>query len=94
MRGALLDMHAIAARSFSGQSAGPHGAEARAYLAQAGRCAGRRLKLSGLVIAESSGQSLVRRLAQERFTPEQFERRACAPARRGFRDLTTASAAV
>ncbi len=72
LRGALLDMHAIAASLFQANLKGPHGADARAYLAKRGISA-ELIETFGLGFSESSGQSLVRRLAQERFTEDQLD---------------------
>lgn len=72
LKGALLDMHEIAAQQFQAALRGPQGAEARAYLAKRGiseeMCA-----TFGLGYSESSGQALVRRLSEERFTPQEWE---------------------
>ena len=67
LRGALLDMHAIAASLFQANLKGPQGADARAYLAKRG-VSQELIDTFELGFSESSGQALVRRLAQERFT--------------------------
>jgi DNA primase len=72
LRAALFDIHAIAADLFHANLQAPHGGEARAYLERRG-INSEMIQTFELGYAESSGQSLVRRLAQERFTPEQLE---------------------
>ncbi len=72
LRGALLDIHTIAASLFQSNLRAPQGAEARAYLARRG-VTDELVETFGLGFAESSGQSLIRRLAQERFTPDQLD---------------------
>jgi DNA primase len=72
LRAGLLDMHAIAASSFQANLKGPHGAEAREYLAKRGISA-ESIETFELGFSEGSGQSLVRRLAQEHFTEEQLD---------------------
>ncbi len=71
IRGALLDMHAIAARRFQETLRGPQGAEARAYLAKRG-VSQEMIDTFELGYAEPSGQGLVRLLG-ERFSPELME---------------------
>jgi len=68
LRGALYDIHLIAANLFQASLRAPQGAEARAYLAKRGVSA-EMIETFALGYAEPSGQSLVRRLAQERFSP-------------------------
>ncbi len=72
LRGALLDMHAIAASLFQANLKGPQGADARAYLAKRG-VSQELIDTFELGFSDASGQSLVRRLAQERFTEEQLD---------------------
>src|SRR5712692_757527 len=72
LRAALFDIHAIAARLFQANLRGPQGAEARAYLARR-RVSAEGLETFELGFSESSGQALVHRLTEERFSPEQLE---------------------
>jgi DNA primase len=72
LRGALFEIHTVAARLFQSSLHGAQGTEARAYLARRGVNA-EWVETFELGFSESSGQSLVRRLAEERFTPEQIE---------------------
>ena len=72
LRAALFDIHTIAARLFQSSLRGPQGAEARAYLARRGVSA-EWIETFELGFSEPSGQTLVRRLAEERFTPELLE---------------------
>jgi DNA primase len=72
LRGALLDIHTIAASLFQSNLRAPQGAEARAYLIKRG-ITEEQIETFGLGFAESSGQSLIRRLSQERFTAEQLD---------------------
>ena len=70
LRGALLEMHEIAAELYHSNLR--NAPEARAYLNRRGVTA-ELIDTFGLGFSEASGQSLVRRLGQERFTPEQFD---------------------
>lgn len=72
LRGALLEIHAIAANLFKETLRAARGAEARAYLARRGVSA-ETIEIFELGFAEPSWEALVRRLEQERFTPEQLE---------------------
>jgi len=72
MRAALFEMHALAAELYRANLRGPQGAEARAYLARRG-VSTEMIDTFGLGYADPSGQSLVRRLAQERFAAEQLD---------------------
>ena len=72
LRGALLEIHEIAASLFQAKLRGPQGAEARAYLERRGVSA-EMIETFGLGYSDPGGQALVRRLAQERFTPEQLD---------------------
>jgi DNA primase len=72
LRAALFEIHTVAARLFQSSLQGPQGTEARAYLARRGVGA-EWIETFELGFSESSGQALVRRLAEERFTPEQIE---------------------
>jgi DNA primase len=70
LRAALLEMHEIAARLFESQlHAAP---QARAYLNTRGLTK-TEIDTFALGYSDPSGQTLVRRLAQERFTPEQLD---------------------
>jgi DNA primase len=71
-RAALHEIHVIAANLYQANLRGPQGAEARAYLARRGVSA-EMIDTFALGYAEGSGQSLVRRLAQEKFTPAELD---------------------
>ena len=71
-RGALMEMHAIAARLFQENLRGPQGAEARAYLAKRG-VSQDVVDTFELGYAEPSGQLLTRKLSERSFSPEQME---------------------
>jgi len=68
LKGALIEMHEIAAQQFQGALRGPQGVEARSYLAKRG-VNQEMLDAFGLGYSESSGQALVRKLSEGRFTP-------------------------
>src|SRR5579864_3068310 len=71
LRGALVEMHEIAASTFQANLNGPIGAEARNYLA--GRAVNsEQIAEFGLGISDPGGQQLVRKFA-ERFGPEQLD---------------------
>ncbi len=72
LRAALLEIHTIAAGMFQESLRGPQGADARAYLARRG-VSQELIETFGLGFAELSGQALVRRLGEGRFTAEQIE---------------------
>jgi DNA primase len=72
LRGALIEMHALAARLFRDNLHGTQGAEARAYLERRG-VSGERIEVFELGYAEPSGQSLLRRFSEHQFTAEQME---------------------
>ncbi len=72
LRAALLEMHRIAAEMFQSALRSPQGAEARAYLEKRG-VSQEMIETFGLGYAEPKGQALVRRLAQEPFSPEELE---------------------
>jgi len=72
LRGVLFDIHVIASNLFQASLRGPQGAEARAYLERRG-VSQELIDTFELGFSEASGQALVRRLAQERFTAEQLE---------------------
>lgn len=72
LRGALHDMHAIAAKLYRTALSGPYGADARAYLDQ--RCVSADLmEAFDLGFSDPQGQALARKLTEERFSPEQME---------------------
>ncbi|HWZ32462.1 MAG TPA: DNA primase [Bryobacteraceae bacterium] len=71
-RAALLEIHEIAANLFQSNLRGPHGADARSYLNQRA-VSPELIDTFMLGYSDSSGQSLVRRLSQERFTAEQLD---------------------
>jgi DNA primase len=71
LRGALMEMHELAASIFQANLNGPQGAEARNYLA--GRAVNpEQIAEFGLGISDPGGQQLVRKFA-ERFAPEHLE---------------------
>jgi DNA primase len=72
LRAALLDIHEIAADLFQSALRAPQGAEARAYLTKRGVIA-EMIDTFGLGYSEPGGQTLLRRLTQEKFTPEQLD---------------------
>jgi DNA primase len=72
LRGALHDMHAIAAKLYQTALSGPYGADARAYLDQRGVSADL-IEAFALGFSDPQGQALARKLAEERFSPEQME---------------------
>jgi DNA primase len=72
LRGALMDMHAIAAQVFQANLRSDQGSAARAYLARRGVSA-ESIEIFQLGYSDSSGQSLFRRLSEEHFTTEQME---------------------
>ena len=72
LRGALMEMHAIAARLFQENLRGPQGAEARAYLAKRG-VSQEVIDTFELGYAEPSGQVLTRKLSERNFSAEQLE---------------------
>jgi len=69
-RAALLRMHEIAAELFQSQL--HHAQDARAYLHKRG-VSPELTQTFAIGFSDPSGQTLVRRLAQERFTPEQLD---------------------
>lgn len=71
LRGALMEMHEIAASTFHANLNGPIGAEARNYLT--GRAVNpEQIAEFGLGLADPGGQQLVRKFA-DRFAPEHLE---------------------
>ena len=72
LRGALMEMHAIATQVFQANLRSDQGAAARAYLGRRGVSA-ESIETFQLGYSDSSGQTLVRRLSEEHFTPDQME---------------------
>ncbi len=72
LRGALLDMHAIAARVFQDNLRGPQGGEARAYLTKRG-ISQEMIEVFELGYSDSSGQTLMRRYSEKNFSADQLE---------------------
>jgi len=72
LRGALLEMHTIAARLFQDSLRGPQGAEARAYLSKRG-VSQAVIDTFELGYAEPSGQALTRKLSERSFSAELLE---------------------
>src|SRR5579863_8624326 len=72
LRGAVLEMHARAAKLYRTALSGPHGADARAYLDQRGVSA-ELTETFELGFSDPQGQALTRKLTEERFSPEQLE---------------------
>jgi DNA primase len=72
LRGALHEMHAIAAKLYQAALHGPQGGEARAYLAKRG-VSQDLIEVFELGYSDPAGQALTRRLTEERFSPEQME---------------------
>ena len=71
LRGALFEMHEIAARVFQSNLQGPSGAQARQYLAGRG-VSPEQIGEFGIGLSEASGNQLVRQF-ESRFSPEQLE---------------------
>lgn len=71
-RAALLEMHETAANIFRDNLRAPQGAEARAYLERRG-LSQELIDTFGLGFADPSGQALVRRFGEGRFSNEQLE---------------------
>jgi DNA primase len=71
LRGALTEMHEIAARVFQSNLQGPAGAQARQYLQGRGVPPEQSTEF-GLGLSDASGSQLVRQL-ESRFAPEQLE---------------------
>ena len=71
LRGALFEMHEIAAAAFQKNLAGPAGAEARNYLAGRGVSPDQIIEF-GLGLSDGSGQQLIR-MFDGRFSSEQLE---------------------
>jgi DNA primase len=72
LRAALFEIHSIAAQTFRENLGGPHGSEARSYLAKRGISA-ESIATFELGFSEASGQALVRALGERQFTHEQLE---------------------
>jgi len=72
LRAALLEMHEIAADNFRENLRGPLGADARAYLQRRG-IAQELTDTFGLGFSDASGQALVRRFAERRYSTDQIE---------------------
>jgi DNA primase len=72
LRGALMDMHAIAAQMFQANLRSDQGSAAREYLARRG-VTPELIETFQLGFSDPSGQGLVRRLSAEHYTPEQME---------------------
>jgi DNA primase len=72
LRGALLEMHAIAARLFQENLRGPQGAEARAYLLKRG-VSQEVIDTFEVGYADPSGQALMRLFSERNFSPDQLE---------------------
>jgi DNA primase len=72
LRGAVYQMHELAADLFRSQLNAPGGAETRAYLERRGVSVAVAEQF-GLGYADRSGRSLLRLLEQHRFPPEQLE---------------------
>jgi DNA primase len=72
LRGALHEMHAIAAKFYQAALHGAQGGEARAYLAKRG-VSQDLIEVFELGYSDPAGQVLTRRLTEERFSPEQME---------------------
>jgi DNA primase len=72
LRGALHDIHAIAAKMYQEALQGPQGGEARRYLARRG-VSEQLIETFELGYSDPAGQALTRRLSDEHFPPEQME---------------------
>ena len=72
LRGALLEMHAIAAQLYQEMLHGAPGAEARAYLVKRGVRADL-IEHFQIGFSDPHGQALTRKLTEEHFTAEQLE---------------------
>lgn len=72
MRAALFEMHEIAADVFRDNLRGPQGAEARAYLDRRG-VSQELIDIFGIGLSDPSGQALVRRFTERRFSNDQIE---------------------
>ncbi len=72
LRGALMEMHTIAAEMYQSALHGAEGADARAYLARRGVNQDL-IEIFALGVSDSSGQALTRKLTAQGFSPEQME---------------------
>ncbi|MEI9811764.1 MAG: DNA primase [Acidobacteriota bacterium] len=72
LRAALMEMHEIAADVFRENLRGPIGNEARAYLDRRG-ISQELVETFGLGLSDPSGQALVRRFTERRYSAEQLE---------------------
>src|SRR5947207_3320678 len=72
LRGALMEMHTIAARLFQDNLRGPQGADARAYLSKRG-VSQEVIDTFELGYAEPSGQALMRKFSERSFSVDQLE---------------------
>src|ERR1700736_483707 len=72
LRGALMEMHTVAARLFQENLRGPQGGDARTYLLKRG-VSQDVIDTFEIGYAEPSGQSLMRRFAERPFSTEQLE---------------------
>jgi DNA primase len=72
MRGALMDMYAVAAQVFQANLRGPQGAEARAYLERRG-VSEELIEIFGLGYSSAPGQDLTRRFAEQGIPQDQME---------------------
>ncbi len=87
LRGALMEMHEIAARVFQSNLNGPAGAQARQYLASRNVTPEQAAEF-GLGLSEASGNQLARQF-ESRFSPEQLEQSSLVAKRQegtGFYD--------
>jgi DNA primase len=72
LRGALHDMHAIAAKVYQEALRGPQGGDARAYLSKRG-VSDQLVETFALGFSDPAGQVLTRRFNDEHFSPQQME---------------------
>ena len=72
LRGALQEMHDIAAQLYRSALAAPAGADARSYLQKRGLTE-ELIETFQLGYSDPAGQALARRLTQQNFTPEHLE---------------------
>ena len=72
LRAALFEIYSIASQMFRDNLRGPHGTEARSYLAKRGISA-ESIETFELGYSEGSGQALVRALGEKQFTREQID---------------------
>ena len=72
LKGALYEMHTIAAQTFQENLRGPGGGEARGYLERRG-LSQELIDTFQLGYSDPSGQALTRRFSERSFTPEQLD---------------------